>query len=163
MNIAALLLALIGAGLSLFQPVIPYADISVSDLLSSGNSDLSSIGAGVLLMPCCAVVCGIGAVMRTNKTFCSAGPAVCGGVLLLSAALFSGNPSQMQNLPFNFRDMAMSVWMKTVFVWALCYPGAALCAYLDNTSKAENTSAAINSTTATQLQASQPKNFEPII
>ena len=171
MNIAALILALIGAGLSLFQPVIPYMNISVSDLLSSGNSDLSSIGIGVLLIACCAVVCGIGAVMRKDKTLCAAGFAVCGGVLLLSAALFSDNPSQMRNLPFSFRGMAMSVWMKTVFIWALCYLGAAVCVLLDNHPEANTSSAPANtaafppSSASSALPTALPKGktFEPVL
>ena len=162
MNVIALILALIGAGLSMFQPVIPYMNISVSDLLSSGNSDLSSIGAVVLLIAVAAVICGAGAVLRKDKTFCAGGLALCGGVLLLSAAMFSENPSQMRNLPFSFRGMAMSIWMETVFIWALCYIGAAVCAYIDNSSEADTSSAQANSTTTAQPQTKQPESFEPV-
>ena len=109
MNIAAIILTLVGAKFSLFRQFW--------------------LVLGLLLIACCAVVNGIGAAMRKN-TFCVAGLAICGGVFLLSVALFSGNPSQMRNLPFNLRGMAMSIWMKTVFVWALCYLDASVCAYL---------------------------------
>ena len=77
MNIAALILALIGAGLSLFQPIIRYMNLNVSDFMSSGDSDLSYIGAGFMLIAYCAVACGIAAVMKKNKNFCAAGLAVC--------------------------------------------------------------------------------------
>ena len=117
------------------------------------------------------VISGIAAVQRKNKTACSAWLAVCGGVLLLSAAMFSENPSQVRNLPFNFRGMAMSVWMKTVFVWALCYLGAAGCVLLDDTSETDTSSAQANSTAAATSPASSPspevqtkaKTFEPVL
>ena len=170
-NSIALIPALISAGLSMFQPVIPYMNISVSEPLSSGNSDLSSIGVGVLLIAVVAVICGAGAVLRKDKTFCAGGLVVCGGVLLLSAAMFLGNPSQVRNLPFSFMGMAMSKWMETVFVWALCYIGAAVCAYLDDTSETDTSSAPANSTTAVPSSASPPspemqtkaQTFEPVL
>ena len=171
MNVAALILALIGAGLSLFQPVIPYMNIRVLNLLSSGNSDLSSIGIIVLIIACVAVISGIAAVQRKNKTACAAWLAVCGSVLLLSAALFSGNSPQLRNLPFNFGNAAMSVWMKTVFIWALCYLGAAVCVLLDNPSEANTSSASANAAAFTPSSASSPsqavqpkaKTFEPVL
>ena len=171
MNIAALILALVGAGLSMFQPVIPYMNISVSDLLSSGNSDLSAIGTVVLIIACVAVISGIAAVMRKNKTACSAWLVVCGSMLLLSGAFFSDNSSQMQNIPFNFRGFAMSQWMKTVFVWALCYLVSAVCVYLDDYPEASTSSAPENTQALTPSLASspsptvqpQPKTFEPIL
>ena len=166
MNIAALILVLIGAGLSLFQPVIPYMNLSVSDFFSSGNSDLSSIGVFVSVIACVAVISGISAVNRKNKSACAAWLAICGSVLLLSAALFSDNSPQLRNLPFNFSGMAMSVWMKTVFIWALCYIGAAVCVLLDKPSEADTSSAPTN-TAAPTVQSPEPqpkaKTFEPVL
>ena len=67
--------------------------------------------------------------------------------------------------------MAMSKWMETVFVWALCYIGAAVCAYLDDTSETDTSSAPANSTTAVPSSASPPspemqtkaQTFEPVL
>ena len=60
----------------------------------------------------------------------------------------------------------MSVWMKTVFIWALCYLGAAVCILLDKPSEVDTSSAPAN-TAAPTVQPPEPqpkaKTFEPVL
>ena len=178
MNVAALLLALAGAGLSLFQPVIPFMNLSVMDLLSSSNifavnapQELRTVAYVVLAIAAVAVICGIFAAMRQAKGNCVAGLAICGLILLASYLMFMEGQNPNHNPPLNIRGMAESVWMKTVLVWALCYLGAALCAHLDQAPESSTSSSTTSQPDSTPLSVSttstpttkQTKDFEPVL
>ena len=131
MNIAAFILALIGAGLSLFQPVIPIMGLSFSDMLMSSNSEIFASACVVLAIAAVALVCGVCTLMRKGKVYCISGLSVCAALCIISFFSMKSSVPQMQNMPFDAESIAKSMWMKTVFVWACCYIAAAVCAFLD--------------------------------
>ena len=125
MNIAALILAIIGAGLSLFQPVVSipgFMSISYFSLLSAPFAEARLYGLFDLLVAIAAITCGVFTFMRKQgKTFtirfgdntfhitaCIIGLAVCVILCLLSS---------------------LSVGM--FLLWALLYLASAVCAYFD--------------------------------
>ena len=168
MNIAALILALAGVGLSLFQPVIPIFGFSFSDLLLSSKSEYFASAAVVLVIAAVAVACGISASMRKARIYCVSGLSICAGLFFLSFFTMSGNAPQRQNLPFDAEDIALSLWLKTVFVWACCYTSAAVCAFLDKVpdshapSQQADTAPAFTPDTAPSPSA-QARTFEPVL
>ena len=177
MHVAALLLALAGAGLSLLQPVIPLMNLSCWDLISSSNiftinapQEIRTAAYVVLVIAVVAVICGIFSAMRQAKSNCVAGLTICGLVLLASVLMFA--EGQNPNQPFNVRGMAMSVWMKTVLVWALCYLAAAVCAHLDqapestapsSTSQPASTPSHVQSSQTSPSTPKQHKDVEPVL
>ena len=185
MNIVALLLVLAGAGLSLFQPVIPFMNLSVMDLLSSSNifavnapQELRTAAYVVLAIAAVAVICGIFAAMRQAKGNCVTGLAICGLILLASYLMFMEGQNPNHNPPLNIRGIAESVWMKTVLVWALCYLGAAVCAHFDQAPESSTSSTSSSSSSSTTSQPAltplsvsttstpttkQTKDFEPVL
>lgn len=155
MNVAAFIFALIGAVLSLFQPIVPVMGYSFFDLLFSHNPDLSTIASIVLIIAMIAVACGSCALKRTGKGYII-GLALCGSLYLLTIIIFQGQPATSRNLSLTtsyIRGMAISMWMKTIFVWALCYLASAICAYLEKSTEHCTYSAPL-----TTLQT-----FEPIV
>ena len=126
MNIVALILSIIGAGLSLFQPVMSYGfiRINVFDLLfyPDSHGEARLYGVYVLIIAIAAVTCGVFVFRREQgKTFtirlgentfhitaCIIGLAVCVILCLLSS---------------------LSVGM--FLLWGLLYLASAVCAYLD--------------------------------
>lgn len=119
MNIAAFVLALLGAGLSLFQPIItiPMMNVGINllNLLS-----YPGVGWGekifvlfVVIIAVVGVICGINALRRNDSEACAGSLALCGiiwVVLFLWSLLFS----------------PMTHWV--YLLWALCYFIAAGCA-----------------------------------
>ena len=58
----------------------------------------------------------------------------------------------------------MSMWMKTVLIWGLCYIGASFCAYMDEEPEHDNSSKlSTQSVSVSASSPSKPKDFEPII
>ncbi|MBR1658509.1 MAG: tetratricopeptide repeat protein [Synergistaceae bacterium] len=174
MNVAAFILAIAGAGLSLFQPVVPVMGLSFSDFLSAPNSDLKTAAIIVLVIAVIAAICGFCALMRKGIPNCVAGLAICGVLYLFSVTLFMNQPANTRNLPFDTARIAMSVWTKTFLVWALCYIAAAVCAQLDETAGTVTLSATSNpsstlpsvvlSSVPSQSQtSSEPQDFEPVL
>ena len=177
MNILAFILAITGAGLSLFQPIISdvFMELRVFDFLSAPSSDLKTAACVVLIIAVIAAICGVCALIRKGQG-CAFGLFVCGALYLISASLFTG-PSNRNEFTSAMSGMAMSVWMKTVLVWALCYIGAGICALLDKPEESTSTTSATStsSTTATATTAqditpnvqSSPSNahktFEPVL
>ena len=71
MNAAAFILTLAGAGLSLFQPVIPFIGASIVDFLTVNDSNLKSVAAAVVIIAVIAVICALGVLTRTlDKIVC---------------------------------------------------------------------------------------------
>ena len=179
MNVAALFLAIAGAGLSLLQPVIPLMNLSCWDLISSSNiftinapQEIRTAAYVVLVIAVVAVICGIFSAMRQAKSNCVAGLMICGLILLASFLMFMEGQNPNQNVPFNIRGMAISVWMKTVFVWALCYLAAAVCAHLDqapestapsSTSQPASTPSHVQSSQTSPSTPKQHEDFEPVL
>lgn len=165
MNVAAFLLALIGSGLSLFQPVIPVIGVSFSDLLASTNSDMHTAAVHVLIIAAIAVICGVCAMVRKGKNYCVIGLSLCAALYILSFFMMKTSSGAEQNLPFDPKQMALSLWMKTAFVWALCYIAAAVCAFLDKSPETHAPSASTNTAPSATPITAQPvsKTFEPIL
>lgn len=177
MNIVAFILALAGAGLSLFQPIIsgPFMELRVSDFFSASSSELTTAAYFVLVVAVIAVACGIGALTRKGKELCVTVLIICGFLYLISAGMFTG-PSNRNEFTSAMSGMAMSVWMKTVLVWALCYIGAGICTLLDkpeaSTAISESASTTASSSTSSTAQSlssnvqsssNAHKTFEPIL
>ena len=106
--------------------------ISCSDSLSVLDHDLLAEATFVLIIAIVAVIRGMCALMKKSKDVSVIGLAFYGGAFLLSAGLFSEGSATLRKRPTDLSDIAMSIWIKTAFVWALCYIGAAICAYMDN-------------------------------
>ena len=173
MNIAAFILALFGAGLSLFQPVVPVIGLSCADLLSAPNPDLNSVGVRVLIIAVVAVTCGVCAMLRKGKNYCAIGLSICAAVYILSFFMMKSPVIAEKNLPFDPEKLALSLWMKTAFVWACCYIAAAVCAFFDKAPEPYAPSAPISANTLNMSPAftpntapspsPTPKTFEPIL
>lgn len=146
MNIAALIFALLGSGLSLFQPVIPVIGLSFADFLSIPDSDLNSTAVKVFFVAVIAVVCGICAMLRKGKNYCVIGLSICAALYILSFFTMKSPAVDVKNLPFDPAKLASSLWMKTAFVWACCYIAAAVCAFFDKTPEPYASSAPVNAT-----------------
>lgn len=119
MNVAAFVLALLGALLSLFQPIItiPIMNVSINllSLLSYPGADWGDkiFVLFVVIIAVVAVTCGVNALRRNDSEACAGGLALCGiiwVVLFLWSLLFS----------------PMTHWV--YLLWALCYFIAAGCA-----------------------------------
>ncbi len=110
MNVLALLLALVGAGLSIFQPNMRLYGWSYFDGLSGSVPSLFVSGVFVLIMAVAAVVCGYIAFTRKNEGKNHiAGLFICGGLCILGC-----------------------IEREQFFLWALCYFAAGLCAAFDS-------------------------------
>lgn len=165
MNIAAFILAIAGAGLSLFQPVIPIIGLSFSDLLLSSKSEYFTSAIIVLVIAVIAVICGACAIVRKGKNYCVVVLSICAALYILTFFRMNNNIPQSQNLPFDAESIALSLWLKTVFVWACCYIAAAVCAFLDKVP--ESSTAPVATMTLTQnpepSPSAQARTFEPIL
>ena len=119
MNIAALILSIIGAGLSLFQPVvtIPVVNVGINlfSFLSCPGLDFGDrlFGFFVLITAVAGVLCGVNVLMGKNTEASAGGLVICSiiwVVLFLLSLLFA----------------PVTHWV--YIFWALCYFAAAACA-----------------------------------
>ena len=155
MNIAAFVLALTGALLSLFQPVItiPLVNVSINlfGYLSYPGLDFLDrvFGFFVLVIAIIGAICGLNALKRKNLDGSSAGLILCGiiWVLLFFFSLFS----------------VITHWV--YLLWALFYFAAAVCASGNAQEDQQNEQHASSASTSfTSGLSRQNKNsYEPLI
>ena len=155
MNIAAFVLALTGALLSLFQPVItiPLVNVSINlfGYLSYPGLDFLDrvFGFFVLVIAIIGAICGLNALKRKNLDGSSAGLILYGiiWVLLFFFSLFS----------------VITHWV--YLLWALFYFAAAVCASGNAQEDQQNEQHASSASTSfTSGLSRQNKNsYEPLI
>ena len=185
LNIIAFVFALIGAGLSIFQPVISipsfgagynFGGFSFLDILmeSSSGSDAYLGALEIIIIALIAIVYGFCSLMRLTKHQHIFGLTACSIWLFVRIGIFLSNTNSLQR---SFAGGFMS-YQKTLLIWACCYAIAAICAYMDkNSVQTQNTSTSTSSysnTSQTSLLHSEfpkteiktPKDkkiFEPIL
>ena len=185
LNIIAFIFAIIGAGLSIFQPVISipsfgagynFGGFSFLDILmeSPSGSDAYLGALEIIIIALIAIVYGFCSLMRLTKRQHIIGLTACSIWLFVRIGIFLSNTNSLQR---SFAGGFMS-YQKTLLIWACCYAIAAICAYMDKISvQTQNTSTSTSSysnTLQTSLVHSEipkteiktPKDekiFEPIL
>lgn len=186
MNIAAFIFALVGAGLSIFQPVISIPNFgsgyslggfSFLDILteSSSGSDAYLGALEIIIIALIACVYGLCTLMRITKRQHIFGLSACSIWLFVRIGIVLSNTNSLQR---SFAGGFFS-YQKTLLIWACCYALAAIFAYLDKnsmqTKEKLNSSFSSSTTSSTTTsfhfetqknEVSSPKTekkFEPVI
>lgn len=131
MNVAALIFALAGSALSVFQPVMNmlFRKLSVFDILTSGLNDpsMKNICTVVMIVAIIGVLSGLCAFFRNGISV-----AGLGGCAVFYGWVITSFLSETARQP-EFRmlmNIALS-WQETLLLWAGCYLIAAVCAFAD--------------------------------
>ena len=184
MNVAALIIALVGAGLNLFQPVTSapmsalgfsasmldtflffFNLISEKTIKDTGFIAMFLIVTLLIIVPVQAVKNGIYALQRTKDKNPVRGLIECAVVNVIFALIIYFMPHLLspdaESRFFMQYGMNSFISFTTPLIWAACYAVAALFA---NEALKEPEEKTIVATPAPVLQAPQPvKTFEPII
>lgn len=162
LNIIAFVFALIGAGLSIFQPVISipnfgagynFGGFSFLDILmeSPSGSDAYLGALEIIIIALIAIVYGFCTLMRLTKRQHIFGLTACSIWLFVRIGIFVSNTNSFQR---SFAGGFMS-YQKTLLIWACCYAVAAICAYMDkNSTQTQNTATSTSSYSNTSQTSS---------
>ena len=132
----AAILALTGAGLSIYQPVvfIEAADLHFRfiDFFSWIDNDFRLAAYIVAIIAVFASLCALGLVFTKTRKLSVLGLASCAAVYLVSI-LFAVSRSELQKN--TLVRTIFAAWPSTILVWAGCFVGAAVLAALKKTPK----------------------------
>lgn len=187
LNIIAFIFALIGAGLSIFQPVISipsfgagynFGGFSFLDILieSPSGSDAYLGALEIIIVALIAIVYGFCTLLRLTTRQHIIGLTACSIWLFVRIGIFLSNTNSLQR---SFAGGFMS-YQKTLLIRAWCYAISAICAYIDknsvqtqNTSTPISTSSYSNTSQTSSLLSEIPKTeiktpkeekiFEPVL
>ena len=131
MNVAALIFALAGSALSVFQPVMNmlFRKLSVFDILTSGLNDpsMKNICTVVMIVAIIGVLSGLCALVRNGISVVGLGGcAAFYGWVIMSFLSETARQPEFRML----MNIALS-WQETLLLWAGCYLIAAVCAFAD--------------------------------